>query len=492
MPQTVAATEIELTGESEPELERLEGMLVTFAEPLTVTGNENLGVFGELVLAAEGDCSIPTDAIDPNEPDNSAVSAAAEANRRRQILLDDGSDQRNPDPLPYLTEGIPPRAGDTVSGLTGVLGFGFGVYRIHPAGPVLFERDNARTAGPADVGGSHKVAALNVLNYFTTLGERGAETPAELDRQRQKLIAALGAIDADIVGLIELENNGSVAIGDLVGRLNVALGGSTYAAVPDPAFVGSDDIKVGMIFKPGRVTPVGQAPSADPAQDPVYGVFSRPPIGQVFEVDDQRFAVVVSHFKSKGCGEASGSDADQGDGQGCWNALRVEQADALLAFIEEIQAQSGVEGVLVLGDLNAYGEEDPIDALRASGLTDLLAEHIPEERRYSYVFAGQAGHLDHALATPVLAEKVAGATIWHINADETEALDYRDENLAGSGPTRTARPTTTRSDRAGAGRRGSLSMSMPPTTRRRRASKGRRCERRSMASSAATPATATA
>ena len=428
-PRTVAATEIELNGESEPELERLEGMLMTFASPLTVTGNENFGVFGELVLSAGGRLFIPTDTIDPNEPDNSAVSAVAEANRRRQILLDDGSDQRNPDPLPFLTEGIPPRAGDTVTDLTGVLGFGFGVYRIYPSSPVLLERDNARTAAPADIGGSHRVAALNVLNYFTTLGERGAETAAELDRQGQKLIAALAAIDADVVGLVELENNGSVAIGDLVGRLNVALGGSTYAAVPDPAFVGSDDIKVGMIFKPGRVTLVGQALSADPAQDPVYGVFSRPPIGQVFEVDDQRFAVVVNHFKSKGCGDASGSDADQGDGQGCWNALRGEQAEALLAFIEEMRAQSGVEDVLVLGDLNAYGEEDPIDALRAGGLIDLLAEHVPEERRYSYAFAGEGGHLDHALATPALAEKVAGATIWHINADEPDALDYRDENL---------------------------------------------------------------
>ena len=429
--QTVAATEIELSGESEPELERLEGMLVTFAEPLTVTDNHDLGVFGELVLSSDGRLFTPTDAIDPNEPDNSAVGAAAQANHRRQILLDDGSDQRSPDPRPFLTEGVPPRAGDTVTDLTGILGFGFGAYRIYPVQPVLFARDNARTAAPTDVGGSHKVAAFNVLNYFTTLGERGAETPAELDRQQQKLIAALGAIDADVVGLIELENNGSVAIGDLVGRLNVATGGGTYAAVPDPAFVGDDAIKVGMIFKPDRVTPVGQALSADPAQNPVYGVFSRPPIGQIFETGDQRFAVVVNHFKSKGCGDATGANADQGDGQGCWNPLRVEQAEALLAFVEEIQAaQSGVQDVLVLGDLNAYGEEDPVDTLRAGGLTDLLTERVPEERRYSYVFDGEAGHLDHALATPPLAAKVAGAAIWHINADEAEALDYRDENLS--------------------------------------------------------------
>ena len=430
--QTVATTEVDLTGAGEPDLERLEGMLVTLTEPLSVTGNANLGVFGELALAAGGRLFNPTDAIDPNEPDNSAVQEAADANHRRQILLDDGSDRRNPDPLPFLAEGLPPRAGDTVTDLTAIVSFGFGSYRLHPAGPVQFERDNARTAAPADVGGSHKVAAFNVLNYFTTLGERGAETPAELDRQAAKLISALTAIDADVVGLLELQNNGSIAIGDLVGRLNVALGGSTYAAMADPSFIGDDAIKVGFIFKPERVTPVGQPFGADPASNPVYAAFSRPPVGQVFEADGERFAVVVNHFKSKSCSGASGVNADQGDGQGCWNALRVEQAEALLAFIEEVQAQSGVQDVLVLGDLNAYGEEDPIDALRAAGLMDLLGEHVPEERRYSYIHEGEAGHLDHALATPALAAKISGATVWHINADEAKALDYREDNLEGS------------------------------------------------------------
>jgi len=220
----MASFQDDLAGESEPDLERLEGMLVTFPEPLTVTGTQNLGIFGELVLADGGRLFNPTNAIDPNEPDNSAVGAAAEANRRRQILLDDGSDRRNPDPLPFLAEGVPPRASDTVSGLTGILGFGFRSYRVYPVEAVAIERDNPRTARPAEVGGSHRIAAFNVLNYFTTLGERGAETAAELDRQAAKLVAALGAIDADVVGLIELQNNGGIAIGDLVGRLNVAVG----------------------------------------------------------------------------------------------------------------------------------------------------------------------------------------------------------------------------------------------------------------------------
>jgi uncharacterized repeat protein (TIGR01451 family) len=46
---------------------------------------------------------------------------------------------------------------------------------------------------------------------------------------------------------------------------------------------------------------------------------------------------------------------------------------------------------------------------------------------YSYVFEGQAGYLDHALANASLAPQVVGTTIWHINADEPRVLDYNQE-----------------------------------------------------------------
>ena len=55
---------------------------------------------------------------------------------------------------------------------------------------------NPRPAEPEDVGGTLTVASFNVLNYFTTLDSRGADTPTELVRQTDKLVAALAAIDA--------------------------------------------------------------------------------------------------------------------------------------------------------------------------------------------------------------------------------------------------------------------------------------------------------
>ena len=51
----------------------------------------------------------------------------------------------------------------------------------------------------------------------------------------------------------------------------------------------------------------------------------------------------------------------------------------------------------------------------------------PAAERYSYVFNGEAGYLDQALATGNLARQVAGVTVWHINADEPAVLDYNTE-----------------------------------------------------------------
>ena len=78
---------------------------------------------------------------------------------------------------------------------------------------------------------------------------------------------------------------------------------------------------------------------------------------------------------------------------------------------------------LIIGDLNAYAKEDPIKALETDGYTNLTARFQGPEA-YSYVFDGQSGYLDHALANTALTPQVTGVTEWHINADESIALDY--------------------------------------------------------------------
>ncbi len=122
---------------------------------------------------------------------------------------------------------------------------------------------------------------------------------------------------------------------------------------------------------------------------------------------------------------------DQGDGQGFWNGVRAEDAQELVAWLEGDYA-SDLEDLgifdadyLLMGDFNAYAEEDPVQAVRdEAGYTDLIAEFLGQDEAYSYVFDGQQGTLDQALASGDLVGQVTGLTEWHINADEPDLLGY--------------------------------------------------------------------
>ena len=431
------------------DLERYEGMLVTIPGPLTVSQNFFLGRFGQLTLSAGGRLETPTNRFRPG----AAARDLAERNARRSLLLDDGSSLQNPNPIPYLGGDQTVRAGDTVAALTGVIDYGLAAagstgpasYRLQPTRTPTIARTNPRTPAPDAVGGNLKVASFNVLNYFTAFVDgstadgrtgqgcslggsvaasncRGANNAAEFDRQRRKIVEALAAIDADIVGLIEIQNNGTEATRDLVEALNTRLGGLVYDVVPEPATgSGTDAIKLAFIYKPSKVTRVGE-----PVTD-TDAVHNRPPLAQTFAAPNgERVSVIVNHFKSKGCGGAVGADLDQGDLQGCFNEQRLQQAQALRTFVEGVQAMAQSDDVLVLGDLNAYAKEDPIHELTA------LAGHVDEIGKrdafgYSFTFDGASGRLDHALATPTLSPKVTGATVWHVNTDEPSVIDYNTE-----------------------------------------------------------------
>lgn len=408
----VEPTPIELPVGEVGDLERYEGMLVTFPQTLTVTEVFNLARFGEVTLSAGGRLYHPNN--------GNGLGDSTTLNPRRRILLDDASTVQNPATIPYLSgpgTDATRRVGDSVTSLTGILTFGFSAYRVQPVGPVGFTSTNPRPVAPEAVGGSLRVASFNVLNYFTTLGSRGASNQAEFDRQKAKLVAAIAGLDADVVGLIEVQNNGDTALNDLVAALNAALGASTYAAIQTGA-IGTDEIKVALIYKPARVTPEG---NFQVDNDPVY---SRPPLAQTFrdKGTSGRFTVVVNHFKSKGCGGAAGENLDTG--QGCWNALRVQQAQKLLGFLEQLKTTD--PDVVLLGDFNAYAAEDPIRALTGAGLENLVLRS-PAPKRYSYVFNGESGNLDYAFVTPSLSPQVTGFTEWHINADEPRAFDYNTE-----------------------------------------------------------------
>src|SRR5690606_38096041 len=142
-----------------------------------------------------------------------------------------------------------------VSNLTGILDYRFDVWKVQPTEPADYTAVNERPAVP-EVGGTTTVAAFNVLNYFTTLGSRGADTMAELERQEAKIVAAINQMDADVVGLIEIQNDGDVSVANLVDALNEAVGEERWSYVAT-GVVGSDEITTAFIYQVDEVEPVG-------------------------------------------------------------------------------------------------------------------------------------------------------------------------------------------------------------------------------------------
>lgn len=445
--KTIPATIIKLPISQTENFEQYEGMLVNFIDTLTVTENYNLGRFGELMLSSQGRIINPTNFIDPNDNPASgtnsngtsnvaAIIAQQNINLNRSILLDDGSTIQNPPTVPYIdSNNNTLRAGTTVSDLVGIVDFAFGAYRIQPTKAPSFNYA-LRPTVPAVGSGNIKVASFNVLNYFNGDGfgagfpaARGATTMAEFTRQRTKIIEALKQMNVDVVGLMEMENDGdgpNSAIADLVNGLNTAIGAVTYDYILDPVGsngnLGTDAIKQAIIYKIATLNPDGASVADTNSAYSVNG-YARHPLSQTFKVveNGEKFSIIVNHFKSKSRGKAIGADLDQNDGQACYNDCRKKQAAQLLNFLAQVKTTSADNDVILLGDFNANEQEDPIDMLRAGGLTNLITDN------YSFVFDGNAGSLDHAFVTSELTANVTGAEKWHLNADEPQLKDYNQE-----------------------------------------------------------------
>lgn len=445
---------VEFPLESVDALEAYEGMLVTFPQELVISEYFNYDRFGEIVLAWPG-----VDGQRVYQPthefafdDRRAEQAMADMPLIR-ITLDDGITDQNPSISRHPDGGLFSanhgfRGGDVLKDLTGVLDYRFDTYRVQPVMGAEYIEANPRPEAPDEVGGSVRAAAFNVLNYFghtTNQGNvcgptgtvecRGADNAAEQQRQWAKIVNALHALDAHVVGLMEIENDADhAAVAELVTGLNGAAGIGTYAYVDSGGPVGNDAIKVALIYQPAVLTPIG-APavlSTDAFLDPVGSgqERNRAALAQTFEdARGGRFTIVVNHLKSKGsaCGERP-----EGGLQGNCNQTRTLAVQELLRWLGSDPTSSGDPDFLVVGDLNSYAKEEPTLTLLAGpdgvpgtedDYTDLLAEFVGEDA-YTFVFDGMAGYLDYAVSSSTLTPQVTGATAWHINADEPDILDY--------------------------------------------------------------------
>jgi predicted extracellular nuclease len=496
-------------------LERYEGMLVNLAPSLDIRVTRTFGFDYKAkrnnMVLAQGQIN-----LHPNQksvPGSAEANAQNKANQKRRLFVE--SDHKAADgKVPYYPEFGQPslnqdgstddyiRINDTLSDLEGVISYSYGEYRLIATNTLTkdnFVRNDQRTQQVDIERGNLRVATFNVLNYFNSPyggdenldgSNRGAKSFDEFKRQQTKIVEALYKLDADIVGLMEIENNGfgdNGAIAQLVDQLNNRVGFEQYAYVAldtnqdgrtnEEDFVGTDVITNGLIYRPRIAellsSTVITLPSqlAPPVHDKNDNViedgknYQRNAIASTFKVNDEELTIAVNHLKSKGstCWEDAapidkgGQGEEDKDKQGSCENFRVAAAVALGEALESIEGHK-----IIVGDLNAYGMEDPVRVLtdldggsvkaardtyidgklqfgdegavitKSYGYLNAVA--LNHQDSWSYSYNDEVGALDHILISPSLYKKegfrkqrrFVDATDWHINGGESKLFDYTD------------------------------------------------------------------
>ncbi len=409
--------------------EQYEGMWLRLPEPMTVIGNDGLVRYGELVLGFEGRQFSATEVRRPG----AAAKALEAQNLRARLVIDDNRSREYPDTFWYLPESLsreaPLRVGSLVHGAEGILQNFMG-WRLQLTEKIARIEQAPRPTAP-DLPAGLRVASFNLLNWFNGDGQgrgfptpRGASTQDEMNRQRDKLVAAIAGLKPDIAALMEVENDGfgrNSSLSQLITALNTTWPEADYRLVDTEMGPGKDVMRVAMIYRAAVVAPVGKPATLE---EGVFSDLNRVPLRQAFRLKQggAELQVVANHFKSKRCTDAEGDNADQGDGQACWAPVRAEAARVLSDWLKN--SPHAAAGTVILGDLNSYAEEDPVHTLRAEGWLDALAE-VGSKGAYSFNYRGYSGRLDHALLSKSLQPRLRAALEWHINADESEAFDFQ-------------------------------------------------------------------
>ncbi|SON50920.1 ExeM/NucH family extracellular endonuclease [Vibrio tapetis] len=329
------------------------------------------------------------------------------------------------------------RVNDSLVDLEGVIQYGYGEYRMVPTNTIdksKFERNTPRKEIPTlntKVGDNEfaiTIATQNVLNYFNSPfggatnqhgANRGAETDLEFERQEEKIVKAILGLNADVIGLMEIENNGFgdlSSIRQLLRKVNNNFTEGKYSKKgnADSVYnrytfvgfdsngdtvldaldsIGGDVITTGLIYRPSKVSLQGAKVIPMPSQnapriEDKYGNvlidqdgavresgknYQRNTIAATFKVlnTGKTLTVAVNHLKSKGStcwedwqGWETWSDFSKSnkyskvkndDYQGSCENFRVAAAYQL----GEQMAKIGGDQV-VLGDMNSYAKEDPM------------------------------------------------------------------------------------------------------------------------------------
>lgn len=414
--------------------EHIEGMHVVINEPSVVLNTYNYTRYNELTIGNKLLIQ-PTEIYAPGSQEADTLKLL---NNRSKVIIDDlANDAPSMQSLllPISAENTL-RIGSTIPSLSGVVDFGFEQYRIRTTEPLRVER--APRPSIPEIDAPLKIASFNVLNLFNGNGmgdgfptKRGADTMEEYSLQLEKIINTLIAMDADVIGLNELENDGfgpESSIAQLTNALNTKIGENAYDYIGKGQEVyGSDSISVGILYRPNSVTPVDQLnvlTSKNSQADEKGPLFdsrrNRPSFTQLFADNrtQQQFVVNVNHLKSKG--SPCGPDDDSEQQANC-NGTRTRAAEGLSHWLKN---KYPTQPIFIVGDLNSYALEDPLTMFAKHGFSNTVNQFNDDS--YTYSFRGEIGTLDYVLANALARASITDAIVWNANAAEPVVLDYND------------------------------------------------------------------
>ena len=266
-----------------------------------------------------------------------------------------------------------------------------------------------------DVGNARlRIVGQNAANYVSNLesSNSSCDTQEEFEAKTNKIANAFIALQADIVAICEVERNDEI-LGYIVDAMNTIYGENVYAYITDGLYAHASSgnyqsLKSGYIYRSDKVTPQGN--NTSPYRSGEYCARLRI---QTFKENstNEKFVLSVNHFKAKDSSDDAGE------------STRLQNVSNLIYALGNITTDPDI---LIMGDLNSYMGEAPIEALEEEGFEEQLVRF--DANAYSYIYRGQKGILDHAMANSTMAEQVTGARVYHINTAGGYNYKYSDHD----------------------------------------------------------------
>jgi len=268
---------------------------------------------------------------------------------------------------------------------------------------------------PDLAGARLRIVGQNARNYLTDFTATNADvtTQAEFEQKTNKMANALLALQPDIVAVCEVQEDDEI-LGYITAEMNRLAQTDVYTYVLDglqatQSASGYMPLKSGFIYRSDKVTPYGA--NTSPYTGGNYKARMRIQAFQEISTEEV-FVLSMNHFKAK-----SNSDPDDTE------ATRLQNVDRLLTALGKVRTDPDI---LIMGDLNAYPGEAPIENLVEAGYEEQLLRFDPDA--YSYVYRGEPGLLDHAMANTTMAGQITDAATYHINTSGSYSYRYSDHD----------------------------------------------------------------